>query len=117
MSNLGRSFRSAPFSLYGRVYLLNPHPSQLESAPPISRCDTFPLQWLRHEGEGSWRMLNVAPRCAALELDAFPEEAGPLWSAPCRISLAWPPFRPGLSPAWPHFWATSSPARSRSAWR
>jgi hypothetical protein len=46
---------------------VDPHPSQLRSASPTLRCDTFPLQWLRHEGEGSWRMLRAALRNAALE--------------------------------------------------
>src|SRR5689334_6202436 len=35
--------------------------------PRTLRCDTFPLQRLRREGEGSCRMLHVAPRYAALE--------------------------------------------------
>jgi hypothetical protein len=48
-------------------FFVDPHPSQLESASPISRCDTFPLLVLRTKGEGSWRMLSVAPRNAALE--------------------------------------------------
>jgi len=35
---------------------------------PHPRCDTFPLQRLRREGEGSCRKRMVAPRRAALEL-------------------------------------------------
>jgi hypothetical protein len=52
----------------------DPPLSQLESASPTSRCDISPLRWLRHEGGESFRMLDVAPRCAALELQMRAEQ-------------------------------------------
>jgi len=52
-------------------FFYDPHPSQLESAPPISRCDTFPLQRLRREGEGIFRMLNVARRLCCLARESW----------------------------------------------
>jgi len=48
--------------------MFDPHPSQLRSALQTLRCDTFPLFVLRTKGEGSYRMLEVAPRNAALVL-------------------------------------------------
>ena len=53
----------------------DPHPSQLRSAPQTLRCDTFPLSVLRTKGEGSCRMLRVAPRNAALDLEIRAEHS------------------------------------------
>jgi hypothetical protein len=52
-------------------FFIDPHPSQLRSASQTLRCDTFPLLVLRTKGEGSFRMLMVAPRCAALEIGKY----------------------------------------------
>jgi hypothetical protein len=64
---------------------MNPHLSQLRSTAPTLRCDTFPLPVLRTKGEGSWRMLGVAPRNAALE-QKFKEKGRQLALAP---QVAW----------------------------
>jgi hypothetical protein len=55
-----------------------PHPSQLDSASPRSRYDTFPLQArFARKGEGRWQMLRVARRNAGLEIQ-FAARIAPL---------------------------------------
>src|SRR5438477_622315 len=82
--------KARPFSLCCRGLFDYPHPSQLGFAKSQTpRCDTFPLQRLRREGERTFRMLMVALRNAALEIPgtahSFPL---PLWERTQNLALS-----------------------------
>jgi len=71
-------------------FFICPHPSQLGFAPQTPRCDTFPLQRLRREGEGSWRMLRGEKRFAKGERN------GPVDHFERRTPRAWASGRTAL---------------------
>src|SRR6185503_15481034 len=89
---------------------LNPHPSQLESAAPISRCDTFPLPGAsRRRGKeafGCCWSLGGMPRSRYLELQPIQESRAahfvrrPSAGAMTRLPLLREAHQRGRWPRW-----------------